>query len=184
MTTEVIADAAVVLRRGGIVAYPTEAVWGLGCDPDDPLALERLLGLKRRDAAKGLILIAASIEQFEPWLSGLDAESRRRLAEQWPGPLTWLVPDNGRAHPLIRGAHDKVALRVTAHPLASALCDAFGGPLVSTSANLAGSPSALSEEEVRRDFGDALDAVVSGALGGRDRPSEIRDLATGKRLRT
>jgi len=177
--------AAACLRNGGIVAYPTEAVWGLGCDPDDGEALARLIKLKSRDAAKGLILIAGDIAQLEPWLAGATVEQREQLLASWPGPYTWLVPDNGRAHPLLRGEHVSLAVRVTDHPLVQALCAAFGGPLVSTSANRAGESPAMTADEVRDAFGDALvnDVILEGPLGGNPRPSTIRDLATGKVLR-
>ncbi|MFP4263472.1 MAG: L-threonylcarbamoyladenylate synthase [Halomonas sp.] len=178
-----IAHAAAALRRGGVIAYPTEAVWGLGCDPDDDSALTRLLRLKRRDPAKGVILVAGRIEQFAAWLEGLPLELHAPLAASWPGPNTWLVPDNGRSHGLVRGCHEKVALRVSAHPLVAALCDAFGGPVVSTSANIASEPPAMSADEVRTLFGDDLDAIVDGELGGLDRPSTIRDLVSGRVLR-
>ncbi|MDO6672323.1 MULTISPECIES: L-threonylcarbamoyladenylate synthase [Cobetia] len=177
--------AAACLRNGGIVAYPTEAVWGLGCDPDDGEALARLIKLKSRDAAKGLILIAGDIAQLEPWLAGVTVEQREQLLASWPGPYTWLVPDNGRAHPLLRGEHVSLAVRVTDHPLVQALCAAFGGPLVSTSANRAGESPAMTADEVRDAFGAALvnDVILEGPLGGNPRPSTIRDLATGKVLR-
>ncbi len=171
------------LRAGGVIAYPTEAVWGLGCDPDDEAALTRLLRLKARDPAKGVILVAADIGQFAPWLEGLPLGQHAPLAASWPGPTTWLVPDNGRALPLVRGAHDRVALRVSDHPLIAELCRAFGGPLVSTSANRAGEPPAMSAAEIHAIFGEELDAVLDGPLGGHDRPSTIRDLATGRVLR-
>lgn len=178
-----IEHAVAALRRGGVIAYPTEAVWGLGCDPDDDAALTRLLRLKRRDPAKGVILVAGRIEQFGEWLEGLPPELHAPLAASWPGPNTWLVPDNGRSRALVRGDHDRVALRVSAHPLVAALCDAFGGPIVSTSANIASEPPAMSADEVRAIFGDGLDAIVEGELGGLERPSTIRDLVSGRVLR-
>ncbi|MCA1770211.1 MAG: Sua5/YciO/YrdC/YwlC family protein [Halomonas sp.] len=178
-----IAHAVDVLRRGGVIAYPTEAVWGLGCDPDNDAALTRLLRLKQRDPVKGVILIAGSIAQFAPWLEGLPLELHAPLAASWPGPNTWLVPDNGRSHGLVRGGHASVALRVSAHPLVSALCDAFGGPIVSTSANKASEPPAMNADQVRSIFGDELDAIVEGELGGLERPSTIRDLVTGQLMR-
>lgn len=171
------------LREGGVIAYPTEAVWGLGCDPDNAQALARLLRLKRREPAKGVILVAAELEQLAPWLDGLPPQQRALLAEPQGQPTTWLVPDNGRAHELVRGEHDKVALRISEHPLVGELCRAFGGPLVSTSANRAGEASAMSAEAVQHTFGDELDGVLDGPLGGYTRPSTIRDLATGQVLR-
>ena len=119
----------------------------------------------------------------QPWLEGLPLELHAPLAASWPGPNTWLVPDNGRSHGLVRGGHDRVALRVSAHPLVVALCEAFGGPIVSTSANIASEPPAMSAEEVRGVFGDGLDAIVEGELGGLERPSTIRDLVTGQLMR-
>ncbi|MGE4535247.1 L-threonylcarbamoyladenylate synthase [Halomonas sp.] len=178
-----IEHAVAALRRGGVIAYPTEAVWGLGCDPDDDAALTRLLRLKRRAPAKGVILVAGRIEQFGEWLEGLPLELHAPLAASWPGPNTWLVPDNGRSRALVRGDHDRVALRVSTHPLVAALCDAFGGPIVSTSANIASEPPAMSADEVRAIFGDGLDAIVEGELGGLERPSTIRDLVSGRVLR-
>lgn len=181
--TSSLEEAVAALRAGGVIAYPTEAVWGLGCNPDDEQALARLLRLKARDPAKGMILVAASIGQFAPWLEGLPFELHAPLAASWPGPATWLVPDNGRSHPLVRGDHDRVALRVSDHPLVVALCEAFGGPVVSTSANRAGEPPAMSAEAVRDAFGNELDAIVDAPLGGLQRPSTIRDLITGRVLR-
>lgn len=171
------------LAQGGVIAYPTEGVWGLGCDPDNEAALRRLIALKGRDSEKGLILIAGSLAQLDEWLAGVDDEAMARLRQTWPGPNTWLIPDNGRARPLLRGSHPTLAVRVTDHPLVQALCAAWGGPLVSTSANRAGEAPAMSAEAVRQTFGDALDAVVEGELGGRDRPSTIRDLLSNRVLR-
>lgn len=181
--TDTLETAVAALRAGGVIAYPTEGVWGLGCDPDNDAAVECLLRLKRRDPAKGLILVAATIEQFAPWLEGLAPELHARLAASWPGPNTWLVPDNGRTSSRVRGEHDCVALRVSDHPGVVALCQAFGGPLVSTSANQANEPAAMSAEEVQAIFGTALNAIVTGELGGLKRPSTIRDLASGQVLR-
>ncbi|WP_192036137.1 Sua5/YciO/YrdC/YwlC family protein [Halomonas sp. YLGW01] len=177
-------NAAVdALHAGGVIAYPTEAVWGLGCDPDNEQALTALLRLKERDPAKGLILIAGHIGQLAPWLEGLPADLHAPLVASWPGPNTWLVPDNGRAHPLLRGAHQSVALRVSDHPLVARLCEAYGGPIVSTSANRAGEPPALSAAAVRDALGDGVAAVLEGPLGDHPKPSTIRDLVSGRVLR-
>ncbi|AOM00406.1 Sua5/YciO/YrdC/YwlC family protein [Cobetia marina] len=180
-----VAAAAEHVRGGGIVAYPTEAVWGLGCDPDDGEALSRLIRLKERDPSKGLILIAGDVTQIEPWLEGISEQQRERLMASWPGPFTWLVPDNGRAHPLLKGEHVSLAVRVSDHPLVQALCAALDGPLVSTSANRAGDAPAMTAAEVQAAFGEALadDVILTGPLGGNPRPSTIRDLVTGEVLR-
>ena len=178
-----IQSAVQALRQGQIVACPTEAVWGLSCDPDNDEALAHLMRLKQRDPAKGVIVVAASIDQLQPWLAGLPLELHAPLVASWPGPNTWLVPDNGRSRPLVRGAHQGVALRVTAHPVMQALCNAFDGPVVSTSANRASEPPAMSAGEVSALFGDELGAIIHGELGDNPRPSTIRDLVSGKVLR-
>lgn len=180
---QTLSAAVAALNRGEIIAYPTEAVWGLGCDPDNPSALKSLLALKQRDSAKGMILIAGNIGQLEPWLVGLTSSQRDTLLASWPGPHTWLVPDNGRAHPLLRGEHSQVALRLSDHPLVARLCRAFGGPIVSTSANLAGTAPARSSREVRAAFGQRIAVILEGELGRHPRPSTIHDLATGRILR-
>lgn len=172
-----------LLKAGGIVAYPTEAVWGLGCDPANTAALQRLLALKGRDPDKGLILVAATMSQFDDLLEGLAPGQREQLAASWPGPVTWLVPHHGRVHPLVCGRHTTVALRVSAHPQVAALCAKFGGPLVSTSANPQGRSPARDAAEVRRYFAGALDYLLTGPLGGAHQPTEIRDLASGRVMR-
>lgn len=171
------------LRAGGVIAYPTEGVWGLGCDPENPTAVLRLLDLKQRDMAKGLVLVAADIEQFASHLAGLNNAQLQLLQASWPAALTWLVPGNGAAADWIRGNSSKVALRVSPHPVVAALSRAFGGPLVSTSANPSGRAAAMSALGVRRYFGQRLDFILTGELGGRGAPTPIRDLDSGEFLR-
>lgn len=179
-TTFRIPLAANVLHAGGVIAYPTEAVWGMGCDPFCEEAVKRLLQLKKRDWRKGVILVAADMAQLEPYLLGLDEKYLQTLMASWPGPNTWLVPDNGTAPDWITGGRDTLAVRVTAHPVVVALCKRFGGAIVSTSANPAGRPPARTISEVRRYFGDQLDAMVPGALGGLQNPTQIRNVITGE----
>lgn len=175
--------AARQMKLGGVVAYPTEAVWGLGCNPFDEGAVLELLALKSRPIEKGLILVAAHINMFAPFLDELDDLQRQRLKNSWPGPHTWLVPSNGLVPYWITGAFTSVALRVTDHPVAAGLSRAFGGPLVSTSANPQDSSPATSIHDIRRYFGNELDAITSGHVGKQQNPSEIRDLLTGAIVR-
>lgn len=177
-----VEQVAKVVRAGGVIACPTEAVWGLGCDPWNKAGVQRLLALKQRPVEKGLILVAADIEQFAWLLHDLPADWQATLKASWPGPNTWLVPHAGRLPNWITGQHSSVALRVTDHPLLQQLC-ARTGPLVSTSANPSGRPSARTRLRVQQYFGDRLDAVLNGELGGRRNPSTIRDLASGAVLR-
>jgi L-threonylcarbamoyladenylate synthase len=178
-----IQRAAESLMQGGVIAYPTEAVWGLGAAPDNEHAVLKILALKNRAEEKGLILVAADIEQFEPYLQGLSAEQRQPLTETWPGPNTWLVPHNGTAPDYIRGRFNSVALRVSAHPVVAGLCRAFGGPIVSTSANPQGMQPARQAFQVQRYFRGQLDDVAPGCVGKSANPTQIRDLLTGEILR-
>lgn len=171
------------LRDGGVIACPTEAVWGLSCDPFDEGAVHRLLQLKQRPVDKGLILVAADVSQLAFLLDDISDEQRATLDQSWPGPSTWLVPHHGRVPGWVSGSHDTVAVRVSAHPGMQTLCAAFGKPVVSTSANPGGASPARSQSEVLRYFGDDLDYVLPGQLGDSDRPSQIRDLASGAILR-
>lgn len=175
-----IAVAAEILLGGGVVAYPTEGVFGLGCLPDDPTAIARLLRIKRRDPRKGLILIASKPEQLRDWI-GIDPVS---LPEPDPArPTTWIAPASVYVSGLIRGVHDGLAVRLTTNPTAAALCEATGSALVSTSANLAGEPVARNRYVLTRKFGHRVDYIVPGECGPASGPSEIRDLKTGAVLR-
>jgi len=171
------------MHDGGVIAYPTEAVWGLGCDPFQQEAVERILFLKGRAQAKGLILVAADIEQFEPYLVGISRDQYAKLEETWPGPNTWLVPVNGYCPNWISGRFDSVALRVSAHPVVAGLCRAFGGPIVSTSANPQGLPPAISAMHAERYFHGCLAGLAPGLVNTKAKPSTIRDLRTGDIIR-
>lgn len=174
-----------VLHQGGVIAYPTEAVFGLGCDPQQDAAIEKLLALKQRPADKGLILIAAEERQLYPYLDlqQISEATWQRVRASWPGHVTWLLPVASTVSTLLRGVHSTLAVRVTTHAQVQTLCTAFGGPLVSTSANLAGQSPARTVQEVIQQFDDQLDAVLAGDTGGADKPSEIRDALTGRILR-
>jgi L-threonylcarbamoyladenylate synthase len=176
-------NAARWIRCGGVVAYPTEAVYGLGCDPANRAAVERILRLKRRHAGKGLILIASSWQQLQPWLQPIPAAWRDRLNKDWPGPITWLIPATADCPAWLTGAHDTLAVRITAHPPARALCDAVHSAIVSTSANRAGQRPARSVLDLRLKFGYDIDYVLPGKLGAQRRPTRIRDLASARVLR-
>ena len=178
-------DTVAALRRGGVVAYPTEAVWGLGCDPRDEAATLRLLDLKARDVEKGLILIAADEAQLAPFidLRVLEAAQCSAVRESWPGPHTWIVPAAAAAPRWITGMHAGIAVRVSAHPPVVALCRAFGGAIVSTSANRAGEPAPHAAGQLDRRIIEGVDAVMDGDTGSLARPTDIRDARSGAVLR-
>ena len=175
--------AARTLRAGGVVAYPTEAVYGLGCDPFNEHAALRLLAIKERAIHKGLILIAAHHDQLKPLLQPQPDDTMAPVLATWPGPNTWILPADPRVPVWLTGGGGGIAVRVTAHPLAARLCTLFGGPLVSTSANTSGRPPARSALQARRAIGSRVDYFLTGATGGAARPSEIRDARDGRLLR-
>ena len=179
-----IGMAVDVLWRGGLIAYPTEAVWGLGCDPLNEEACLNLLQIKQRPVGKGMILVAADMQQIDFLLQPLTEKQKLLLQKSWPGPETWLIPDDLDQIPVwIKGDHQSVAVRVSAHPIVQQLCTAFGGPLVSTSANKAGQRPARTRVQLARVLAAEVDYVVPGALGNSSMPSKITDLVTGQLIR-
>jgi L-threonylcarbamoyladenylate synthase len=174
-----LALAATTLRRGGIVAYATESCFGLGCDPRNRPAVLRLLKIKQRAPNKGLILIAAEPQQLTPYVASFPPKA---LAS-WPGPHTWLLNPTTTAPPWVRGRHPRIAVRVTRHAQAAALCRAAGMALVSTSANRAGERPARSYRQVLRRLGAELDYVLPGRIGELKAPTPITDAATGEVVR-
>lgn len=172
-----------LLRAGGVIAYPTEGVFGLGCDPHNEHAIQRILRLKDRRASKGLILIAADEPSLWPYARQVDAARMAQVRETWPGPVTWIFPARDEMSPLITGGRGTVAVRVTSHPGAAALCAAFGGALISTSANRSGGRAATSRLCVQRLFGADIDGIVSGRIGARRGPSTLRDAISAQTLR-
>lgn len=180
-TPQQLRRAARLLRGGAVIGYPTEGIHGLGCDPLQPTALQHLLALKARRADKGLILLAADLTQLAPFMAPLTADQRSRLTQSWPGPVTWIVPARAKLDPLLTGGRNTLAMRVTAHAPAAALCRAFGGALVSTSANRSGRVPCRSPLGIRRAFG-AL-PLLPGPLGDLTGPTPIFDLISGRCLR-
>jgi len=179
-----LADLVAALRREQVIAYPTEAVFGLGCDPDSESAVSALLNIKQRSWTKGLILIAADYQQLLPYIDDtqLTPVQRERVVGRWPGPVTWVMPARRETPRWLTGQFTTLAVRVTAFAPVKQLCLAFGKPLVSTSANLSGTPPARSAAEARRQLGADL-PVMDVAVQGRLNPSEIRDALTGELIR-
>ena len=170
------------LKKNAVIAYPTEAVFGLGCDPDSEEAIMALLKIKARPVEKGLILIAANYQQLLPYISDeqLTDEQRERMFSHWPGPVTFVVPS--RAPRWLRGQFDSLAIRVSNHPDVQQLCLAYGKPLVSTSANFSGQEPCRNVQEITAQFGNDF-PVLQGVTGGRQNPSEIRNVITGELIR-
>ncbi len=167
------------LKKGEVVAYPTEGVWGLGCDPSNEKAITRLLNMKGRSESKGLILIGSNLEQFSKFIEV--EKYKDKLLEKWPGHHTWLVPPKSETSKLITGNNEKIALRLSSHKNVVELCEEFKGAIISSSANKENAPTPGSPDEIKGVFPDIK--VLIGELGGQSQPSRIEDLLTGELIR-
>lgn len=177
-----ILRAAETVLQGGVIAYPTEAVFGLGCDPFNQNAVQRILQIKRRSEAKGLIVIASHIEQLTRLISIPSEAIFQEIMQTWPGPFTWILPAHADCPVWLKGDHEGVAVRVTAHPTCRALCDRTGA-IVSTSANRAGQAALRNSRDVQLKLGREVDFILPGLTDPTAKPSTIRDALTGERLR-
>jgi L-threonylcarbamoyladenylate synthase len=176
--------AAGTLALGGVIAYPTEGVFGLGCLPENLAGIQRILDMKGRDPKSGFVLVASSVDQLLPYLDSSDKKSMNRLLEKAKTPVTWVLAASADAPWWVTGGRDTVAVRISRHPVVKALCEAADSALISTSANISGKPPAKTRLAVQRMFGDHLDMIAPGETGGLGGPTELRDAATGKVLRT
>ncbi|MCK4840290.1 MAG: threonylcarbamoyl-AMP synthase [Methylococcales bacterium] len=170
------------IHAGEVIAYPTEAVYGLGCDPLNEEAVLNLLALKKRDIDKGLILIASSLSQLEPYLQ-LNEQIKLKVQATWPGPVTWIIPAQTWVPQWLTGQHSSLAVRVTAHPVARLLCETLGGPLVSTSANTSKKPAATKSWQVARCLNDRELFVVPGKVGRLKQATPIYDALSRIKVR-
>lgn len=171
------------LQAGDVIAYPTEAVYGLGCDPFNEQAVRRILSLKSRPESAGFVLIACDLAQLKPWIDDVAPELIEKAMTCWPGPVTWLFPRAQHVPDYVAGSHKTIAVRITAHPASRDLCKGFGSAIISSSANTSSAPPARSHAEVVAYFGDQIAGTLKGPLGDGARPSEIRDLVSGSVLR-
>jgi len=167
-------DAALdALRSGGIIAYPTEAVYGLGCDPADETALQKILNIKSREAHKGFIVVASSQQQLAPYIGEIRPEWQQQLDDAWPGPVTFVLPASNNCSELLTGKRDTLAVRVSS----------YDGAIVSTSANQSGHPPLQTGEDVASVFHNSIDAIINANVGSLASPTRIIDIQTGKQLR-
>ncbi|MCC2616891.1 Sua5/YciO/YrdC/YwlC family protein [Aestuariibacter halophilus] len=184
--TELSSDDPFVtaFNNGALFLYPTEAVYGIGCDPDNETAVQALLARKQRPVEKGLILIAKTYSQLLPYVNddAIPMDRRTQIFSSWPGPNTWLLPKSASAPDWITGGSDLIAVRVTAHPVVQSLCERVNKPLVSTSANVTGLEAARTLTQAQQQLGEDL-LCIEGALGNAANPSSIRHGLTGQLIR-
>ncbi len=170
------------LKRGGVIAYPTESCYGLGCDPSNRRAVQRILKLKQRPQRKGLILIASSYRQVARYIRPLTPAEQAKLRADGAQAVTYLMPVKPSCPRWLRGKHDTLAVRMTAHPYARNLCRSANSALVSTSANRGGLRPAKTYAECQRMFGKSV-WVLRGRVGKRKQPSTIRAWVGGRIVR-
>ncbi len=183
MTPFACRNAARYVQQGKVIAYPTEAVFGLGCHPLDARAVRQILKIKQRPVSKGLILIASEFNQLRPYVADVAEDLLERAFSTWPGPNTWLFPKNPHTPYWLTGDFNSIAVRVSAHPVVQDLCDAAGTALVSTSANRSQQEPARTALECRlKQLG--VDMIVNGQVDFTARPSVITDLVSGRVIRT
>ncbi len=180
---EVVQAAAKILRSGGVIAYPTESVYGFGCNPLDEEAVKRLLEIKQRPLGKGFILVASNMRQLKPYIGQIPARMLALVESSWPGPYTWVFPATLDVPLWVSGTLPTIAVRISDHPLVCALCDEFGGAIISTSANRSGQVPTNRYLTTQMSFGHEVDLVIDGKVGDRQKPTEIRDAVTGEVLR-
>lgn len=179
---DALQQAVELLKVGEVIAYPTEAVYGLGCDPFNQAAVHKVFHVKQRPLEKGVILVAASVEQIESYVQLKGMPWEEKVLNTWPGPYTWVLPLKHAMPEWITGGRDTVAIRVSAHPTVQALCHAYGGPIVSTSANVSGQLPAKSCAEIEEVFADRV-FCLPGELGQLEQPTHILDAVSGRQLR-
>ncbi|PCH62921.1 MAG: tRNA threonylcarbamoyladenosine biosynthesis protein RimN [SAR86 cluster bacterium] len=178
-----IKTAGKFLSSGAVIAYPTEAVWGLGCDPQNFQAVDRILRLKCRSVDKGLILVVSCFSQVEQLCRHLTQQQRERLNAETNRPTTWLIPDPQNTFPYwIKGRYESVAVRCIKHPLVEALCENFGA-IVSTSANNSSGREIRSRLNIQKQYSETLDYILPGRVGVHSKPSQICDLVSGQVIR-
>ena len=178
-----IEQAVQVIHQGGLLVYPTEAVYGLGCDFNNEQAVQQLLALKQRPGDKGLILVASHIGQILPLIKPTRRSHLARALKSWPGHHTWVFPKTPLVPQWICGSHDTVAVRVSAHPVIKQLCGQLNRPLVSTSANVSGQKTATTCQDMQQLWGDQVSFYLDLPLGDEAMPSPIRMASDGSSFR-
>ncbi|MGA2655269.1 MAG: L-threonylcarbamoyladenylate synthase [Gammaproteobacteria bacterium] len=181
MYDSTITTALHVLQNGGIVIMPTDTVYGLHCDAHCLPAIEKIIALKQRDANKGLILIADSLERFAEYIEPLPENISEKIRSH-PG-ITWLVPAQKNISKLITGEFNTVAIRICKNKMIAQLSELLHSPLISTSANISHHPVAHNKNEIVQMFPEGVDLIIEGDVPEHAKPSEIRDAFTDKRVR-
>ena len=182
MTIDVKREALYYLSKG-VIAHPTDTIYGLACLANNPSAIKTLIDLKKRDSDKGFILLSSSVDYVLPYIDeNLDINLINKLRQLTRVPTTYLVPKSESVSSLISGSSDLVAVRITSNPLVSYFCENTGSALISTSANLQGQKVASNMAELKVYFNQTLSYILPPNKYNSE-PSIIIDLVTGRRHR-
>ncbi len=176
-----IQKAANLILNGGVIAYPTESVYGLGCDPLCELAVQRILQLKNRSIDKGLIIIASRLSQLEAYIDITEEQKHKILITEQA--TTWLVKKSSQTPGWIHGKNSKVAIRISQHPIVSSLCEIIQQPVISTSANPAGNEPAITHQQCKDYFAEKIDNYLENSIMMTGQPTAIIDIDTGNIIR-
>ncbi|WAI03400.1 Sua5/YciO/YrdC/YwlC family protein [Buchnera aphidicola] len=173
-----------MLNSENVIAYPTESMFGLGCDPNSEKAVKKLLYLKKRNIEKGFILVASDFNQIKMYINenNLLKKQKEKIFFHWPGPFTFLLPAHPRVPYWLTGKFNTVAVRISAHIDIIKLCNAFGKALISTSANITNMSPCMTREEVLKNFGKDF-PLLNGKIGNEKNPSQIINIINGKLIR-
>jgi len=172
------------LKRGAVIAYPTETVWGLGCLPNNQEALQKLAEIKQRSVKKGFILVSPNINFCLPYIKeAFHQQAKENITLNLEKPTTWLVPKSSTTSSLISGQFHTVAIRISPHPFITDICNQLNMPLTSTSANLHSRPSLNSAIGIQRFLGDRVKHIVHGYKSGLGQASTIIDLQSKRIIR-
>ncbi|QCI22320.1 L-threonylcarbamoyladenylate synthase type 1 TsaC [Buchnera aphidicola (Lipaphis pseudobrassicae)] len=173
-----------MLRSKNVIAYPTESMFGLGCDPNSKEATIKLLNLKKRNIEKGLILVASNFNQIKMYINEnvLSKEQKKKIFSFWPGPFTFLLPASSKAPFWITGKFNTIAVRISAHISIIKLCNTFGNAIVSTSANVTNMAPSITSEQVFEYFGRDF-PLLHGEIGIEKNPSKIINIINGRLIR-
>jgi L-threonylcarbamoyladenylate synthase len=172
---KIIADAVAALRAGELVIYPTETFYGIAADPESATALEKIFALKGREPSKPIALIAADSASAFSLAREVPPLGLRLAAAFWPGPLTMVLPARDGLHEALLGSSG-VGVRVSSHPLARSLAEAFGRPITATSANRSGQPAIADSALVRAMLGDKVQVIIEAGILAGGAPSTVIEI--------
>lgn len=174
---EKIDEAVALLKKGGVIAFPTETFYGLGADARNEAAIDKIFGIKGRDFKNPILVVIGDVRHLESFAKDIPVEARKLMDRFWPGPLTIVFRAAASVPPKLTAGSGKIGIRLTSHPVALEISKRLGGPVTATSANLSGAPECSSAADVLSQLAGRIDGVVDGGLTPGGKGSTIVDAA-------